>query len=58
MAERKTRPSPTASATWHDIGTERRGGDGRIWHVSADTRGIKRWKKGYSTLSAIPTENR
>tara|TARA_R110000782_G_scaffold5335_1_gene18343 strand:- start:5110 stop:6207 length:1098 start_codon:yes stop_codon:yes gene_type:complete len=27
-----------------------------MWHVSADTRGIKRWKKGYSTLSAIPTE--
>ena len=56
MAVRKTRPSPTASATWHDIGTERRGGDGDMWHVSADTRGIKRWKKGYSTLSAIPTE--
>jgi MoxR-like ATPase len=47
MATRKERPSPSQSATWYDIGTEKKGGDGSMWHVSADTRGIKRWKKGY-----------
>jgi MoxR-like ATPase len=45
---REERPSPTSSATWYDIGAERLGGDGNTWHVSADTRGIKRWKKGGS----------
>ena len=48
MARRKTRPSPTESATLWEVGKEKIGGDGATWHVSADTRGIKRWKKGYS----------
>ena len=51
MAERKIRPSPTQSATWYDLGHEKKGGDGRIWHVSADTRGIKRWKAGLSPMT-------
>ena len=50
------RPSPAESATLWNVGHEKRGQDDGMWHVSADTRGIKRWKKGYSTLSAIPTE--
>ena len=59
MASRRSRegrPSPAESATLWSVGFEKRGQDDGIWHVSADTRGIKRWKKGYSTLSAIPTE--
>jgi len=55
MTVRKERPSPTESATWYDIGTEREGGDGNIWHVSADTRGIKRWKKGHGTEALADT---
>ena len=51
----KDRPSPSQSATWYDIGTEREGGDGNIWHVSADTRGIKRWKKGHGTEALADT---
>jgi MoxR-like ATPase len=51
----KDRPSPAQSATWYDIGTEREGGDGNIWHVSADTRGIKRWKKGHGTEKRTDT---
>jgi len=47
MARRKTRPSPTESATLWEVGKEKIGGDGATWHVSADKRGIKRWKKGY-----------
>ena len=60
MASRRSRegrPSPAESATLWSVGFEKRGQDDGIWHVSADTRGIKRWKKGYSTLSAIPTES-
>ena len=53
---REGRPSPAESATLWNVGHEKRGQDDGMWHVSADTRGIKRWKKGYSTLSAIPTE--
>ena len=59
MASRRSRegrPSPAESATLWNVGHEKRGQDDGMWHVSADTRGIKRWKKGYSTLSAIPTE--
>jgi len=47
MARRKSRPSPTESATLWEVGKEKIGGDGATWHVSVDTRGIKRWKKGY-----------
>tara|TARA_R110000787_G_scaffold6517_2_gene22769 strand:- start:262 stop:1452 length:1191 start_codon:yes stop_codon:yes gene_type:complete len=60
MASRRSRegrPSPAESAALWSVGFEKRGQDDGIWHVSADTRGIKRWKKGYSTLSAIPTES-
>jgi len=44
----KGRPSPAQSATWYEIGTEREGGDGKIWHVTEDKRGVKRWKRGVS----------
>ena len=44
---REGRPSPVESATLWEVGKEKIGGDGATWHVSADTRGIKRWKKGY-----------
>ena len=56
ISRRSERPSPTESATLYEIGFEKRGGDGMMWHISVDRRGIKRWQKGYSTLSAIPTE--
>ena len=56
VKRREGRPSPAESATLWNVGHEKRGQDDGMWHVSADTRGIKRWKKGYSTLSAIPTE--
>ena len=46
MSRRKTRPSPTESATDYTLGTEKIGGDGGMWHVSVDRRGIYRWKKG------------
>jgi len=48
MSRRKERPSPTQSATWYDEGTEKEGGDGTMWHVKKDTRGIKRWTRGYA----------
>ena len=51
MARRKTRPSPTESATLWEVGKEKIGGDGATWHVSADKHGIKRWKKGYKPFS-------
>tara|TARA_R100001244_G_scaffold55693_1_gene47681 strand:- start:473 stop:1681 length:1209 start_codon:yes stop_codon:yes gene_type:complete len=44
---REGRPSPAESATLWEVGKEKIGGDGNTWHVSADTRGIHRWKKGY-----------
>ena len=56
MASRRSRegrPSPAESATLWNVGHEKRGQDDGMWHVSADTRGIKRWKKGYSP---IPTK--
>jgi len=47
---RKTRPSPTESATWFDEWTQKEGGDGEIWHVKRDTRGIKRWTRGEAPM--------
>jgi MoxR-like ATPase len=55
MARRKERPSPTESATTYRVGYEKLGGDGKLWHVSADTRGIKRWTRGVSPIT--PTED-
>ncbi len=46
MSRRRTRPSPTESATDFPLHHERVGGDGRYWHVSEDKRGVRRWKKG------------
>jgi MoxR-like ATPase len=46
MSRRRTRPSPTESATDFPLHHERVGGDGKYWHVSEDKRGVKRWKKG------------
>ena len=46
----KDRPSPSQSATWYEEGVEREGGDGEIWHVKADSRGTKRWTRGYAPL--------
>ena len=57
MASRRSRegrPSPSDSATLWEEGKELRGGDGEMWHVSVDTRGIKRWKRGYKPYT--PTE--
>ena len=53
MARRKSRPSPTESATLWEVGKEKIGGDGATWHVSVDTRGIKRWKKGYKPFPSV-----
>ena len=50
---RAGRPSPSDSATIWEVGKELLGGDGNTWHVSVDVRGVKRWKKGYGTLSAL-----
>jgi len=47
MVRRPPRPSPKESATLWRVGKEKIGGDGTTWHVSADKRGIHRWKKGY-----------
>ena len=46
----KDRPSPSQSATWYEEGVEREGGDGEIWHVKKDTRGTKRWTRGYAPV--------
>ena len=51
MSRRRTRPSPTESATDFPLHYERVGGDGRYWHVSEDKRGVKRWKKGLSSTT-------
>ena len=47
MARRKSRPSPTESATDYEVGHEKRGGDGSMWHVTIDSRGVLRWARGY-----------
>ena len=60
MASRRSRegrPSPVESATLWEVGKEKIGGDGATWHVSVDTRGIKRWKKGYKPFALLPTED-
>jgi hypothetical protein len=40
---RKVRKGPTASATAYDVGTKRKGGDGRTWVVKETKTGVKRW---------------
>jgi len=57
MARRKERPSPSQSATDYEVGYEKKGGDGSMWHVSADIRDIKRWKRGYGPIVATPPED-
>jgi len=45
--ERNTgnRPSPSAHASHHEIGTEAIGNDGNVWEVKADKNGTHAWKK-------------
>lgn len=42
---KRTRPSPTESATKFRIATKRKGGDGNIWKVTKTKSGVKRWVK-------------
>lgn len=46
MSRREGRPSPAESATTYPLHTEMWGGDGELWHVTEDKRGVRRWKKG------------
>lgn len=38
-----TRPSPSESATAFPVGTEKVGGDGRVWVVTQAANGVRRW---------------
>jgi len=53
MARRKSRPSPTESATDYEVGHEKRGGDGTMWHVTIDSRGVLRWARGYKPFASV-----
>lgn len=44
-AEKKIRPSPTVSATEHEVGTVMTGNDGNEYIVAADKNGKHRWAK-------------
>ena len=42
---KKDRPSPSESAKTYDLGTTKRGNDGKMWTVVANKNGVKRWKR-------------
>lgn len=41
----KTRPSPSTSATQYNIGTKKRGNNGKMWKVIKTKTGVKRWSR-------------
>ncbi|MCB9655698.1 MAG: hypothetical protein H6729_16360 [Deltaproteobacteria bacterium] len=47
---RAARPSPTESATGFDVGTRRKGGNGRFWTIQRTAKGVKRWVQEPSTV--------
>ena len=42
-APKPARKAPAPSATGFDVGTKKKGLDGRMWAVTADVRGVRRW---------------
>lgn len=42
---KKDRPSPSESAKTYNLGTTKRGNDGKMWTVVANKNGVKRWKR-------------
>lgn len=49
--DRGERPSPKESATLYPVGHRMRGQDGNVYIVSADSRGVQRWKKTYGATT-------
>lgn len=44
MSTKKTRNSPSESATLYKIGTKKKGNDGNTWTIVENVNGVKRWK--------------
>ena len=42
---KKDRPSPSESAKTYNLGTTKKGNDGKMWTVVANKNGVKRWKR-------------
>lgn len=45
---RPLRPSPRESATSFDVGTRKRGGNGKMWVVVETSNGVRRWTRATS----------
>ncbi len=43
MYNKKTRPSPTDSATWYEPGTYKKGNDGNMYTITINSAGVHRW---------------
>ena len=50
------RKSPTDSATWHSVGTQKVGNDGNTWIVKANKNGVQQWRKVKGGAKSIPSE--
>lgn len=51
---RRNRPSPSISATTQPVGSVKIGNDGRLWYVSQNSNGVRRWvKAGTITTNGI-----
>ena len=44
LYESRQRPSPPSSASRLPVGTEKKGGDGKMWVVVEDKKGTKKWR--------------
>ena len=56
MSEKKTRPSPSKSATLYKIGTKKTGNDGNIWVIDENKNGVKQWKLYKKKSSKLPSK--
>lgn len=45
IKSKSIRPSPVDSATIHNLGTRKRGGDGKMWIIVSTKKGTKRWRR-------------
>jgi len=51
------RKAPSSSATIYDVGTKKRGNDGRQWIVSQSSAGVKRWIPLAADVDAVKYRN-
>jgi len=50
-----TRPSPTESATLYHVGYRKKGNDGRMWKITANSAGVQRWVPDSGSIPSIYT---